>query len=149
MIASAQTLRKLQPVIPFMERTKAHGMTFGLGPAGYDIRIAEGMMLAPGEFRKAFSMERFVLPPILLGVVHDKSTWARMGICLQNTVIEPGWQGYLTLEITNHSTEYVQICHGAPIAQVVFHFLDEPTCIPYNGKYQDQPAEAVPAKLEF
>jgi dCTP deaminase len=41
MIIPAQTLRKIKPVEPFCERTQHNGMTFGLGPAGYDVRIAE------------------------------------------------------------------------------------------------------------
>ena len=34
-----------------------------------------------------------------MGIVHDKSTWARRGLVVQNTVIEPGWHGYLTIEV--------------------------------------------------
>jgi dCTP deaminase len=38
-----------------------------------------------------------------MGIVHDKSTWARRGLVVQNTVIEPGWHGYqTTIELTNH-----------------------------------------------
>lgn len=149
MIASAQTLRVLRPVDPFCERMKTQGMTYGVGPAGYDIRLAEGMVLEPGELKLGSTLERFNMPKGLLGVVHDKSTWARMGIAVQNTVIEPGWRGYLTLELTNHSRGYKQIMAGCPIAQVIFHYLDFPTDTPYAGKYQDQPEGAQEAKLDF
>lgn len=149
MIASAQTLRILRPVSPFFERGKAFGYTYGLGPAGYDIRLSGGIVLQPGGFAKGAALEHFDMPDNLLGVVHDKSTWARQGICLQNTVIEPGWRGYLTLEITNHSEIYIQLLAGVPIAQVVFHLLDLPTDRPYNGKYQDQEQGPQEAKLEF
>ena len=138
MIASAQTIRRLRPITPFYERTTAHGLTFGLGPAGYDIRCAEEVLINAGGFSLASSVEQFWMPNNLLGIVHDKSTWARLGICVQNTVIEPGWRGWLTIELTNHSREKLCIPPGAPIAQIVFHLLDEPTEMPYGGKYQDQ-----------
>lgn len=79
------------------------------------------------------------MPKNVLGIVHDKSTWARQGIACQNTVIEPGWRGYLTLEITNHGRIPIKFESGMPIAQVVFHFVDQMTD-GYEGKYQDQEA---------
>jgi len=131
---------------PFHERTHAHGLTFGLSPAGYDVRVAEELEMSPGHFKLASTIESFNMPWDLLGVVHDKSTWARMGICVQNTVIEPGWVGKaLTLEISNHSSRRVFIPAGAPIAQVVFHILDEPTVQPYAGRYQFASKGASPA----
>lgn len=160
MIASAQTLRKYKPITPFCERTIFEGFTFGLGPAGYDIRIAEDINIEPGGFMLASSMEEFWMPKDLLGVVHDKSTWARLGLCVQNTVIEPGWRGHLTLELTNHKKpsndfedsmelyNHIIVKAGTPICQVVFHLLDYPTEQPYKGKYQDQRAGVQQAILE-
>ncbi len=89
------------------------------------------------------------MPNSVMGIVHDKSSWARHGVAVQNTVIEPGWRGYLTLELTNHSQQTRTIKPGDPIAQIVFHWLDEPTKQPYEGKYQDQaagPQEAIAEK---
>lgn len=77
------------------------------------------------------------MPDDVVGIVHDKSTLARRGLALQNTVIEPGWRGFLTLEISNHGTEPVTLTAGTPIAQVLFHRLDHLAANPYNGKYQD------------
>ena len=152
MIASAQTIRKRQPILPFHERGVHCGMTFGLGPAGYDIRAAEDCDILPGGFELGSSLEQFIMPNDMLGVVHDKSSWARKGLCVQNTVIEPGWKGFLTLEYTNHGqpTEHwpyghVFIKRGDPIAQIIFHMLDQPTEIPYAGKYQNQPKGPQPA----
>lgn len=147
MILSGQTIRRLQMVSPHHERTEARGMTFGLGPAGYDIRIAETMVLVPGSFRLASAIEYFRMPDDVLGKVHDKSTWARRGLAAQNTVIEPGWRGYLTLELTNHGDEVIQLIYGMPIVQVVFQRLDEPTEIPYRGRYQNQAAGPQAARL--
>lgn len=146
-ILSGQTIRRRGILMPFHERTQSHGMTFGLGPAGYDVRVAESFTLAPGAARLASTVEHFTMPTDLLGRVADKSTWARRFIVLQNTIIEPGWRGYLTLEISNHGDASVSIEAGMPIAQIIFDMLDEPAERPYSGKYQDQPAGATPAIL--
>lgn len=148
MIASAQTLRALRPVEPFCERGVVDGMSFGLSSAGYDVRVAENVYLHAGQFRLASTIERFKMPPNLLGIVHDKSTWARRGLAVQNTVIEPGWEGYLTLELTNHSDGFLALQAGDPVAQIVFHILDHPTESPYDGKYQHQESGPQPARFE-
>jgi dCTP deaminase len=148
MILSAQTLRKLQPVSPFVERTIFNGMSYGLSSAGYDIRIAQTVQIEDKGFTLASSMERFQMPGGVLGIVHDKSSWARQGISVQNTVIEPGWEGYLTLELNNNSDDVIEIFSGSPIAQIIFHFLDQPTETPYQGKYQNQKNEPVGAIYE-
>lgn len=145
MIASAQTLLRLQPIIPMHKRTISLGMTFGLGPAGYDIRLDQDINLLAGQFKLASAMEYFQMPDILMGIVHDKSSLARRGLSVFNTVIEPGWRGYLTLELKNQNPHKdIWLPKGSPIAQVVFNILDEPTTMPYNGRYQDQ--EAGPQK---
>jgi dCTP deaminase len=136
MIIPAQTLRKIRPIEPFHERTQHNGMTYGLGPAGYDVRIAE--TLTVGRFALASTVERFSIPNDVLAQVCDKSTWARRGIAVQNTIIEPGWRGHLTIELTNHSDISIEIKAGDPIAQIIFFRLEEPTRLPYAGKYQDQ-----------
>jgi dCTP deaminase len=88
------------------------------------------------------------MPDDILGIVHDKSTWGRRGIAVQNTVIEPGWRGFLTLELSNHSSRLITIENGDPIAQIVFHLLAGATDSPYRGKYQDQINEPVKAISE-
>src|SRR5262249_10096909 len=57
----------------------------------------------------------------------------------------PGWPGYLTLEISNHSQTEVIIDAGEPIAQIVFELLDFPTEQPYAGKYYNQERGPQPA----
>lgn len=131
-------------VTPLLHQQTFAGLTYGLSPCGCDVRIAEDIRISPGGFVLASTMERFAMPHDLMAVVHDKSTWARQGIAVQNTVIEPGWQGYLTLEITNAGL-YKFVRSGTPIAQVVFHLLDQPTDQPYVGKYQNAPAGPSPA----
>jgi hypothetical protein len=57
---------------------------------------------------------------------------------VQNTHLDPGWSGWLTLEISNNSLDEIVINAGEPIAQLVFELLDVPTEQPYAGKYQHQ-----------
>jgi len=147
MILSAQTIRKIRPVEPFIEATKIHGMTAGLSHCGYDIRIKQDVDLAPGKFSLASSIERFTMPLNVMGVVHDKSTWARQGLSAFATVIEAGWEGHLTIELVNHGQSLLRIRAGDPIAQIVFHLIDE-MVDGYRGKYQNQADEPVQAILE-
>lgn len=147
MILSAQTIRKLKPITPFNERTAENGLTYGLSSCGYDIRIAESFTLWPQRFVLASSVEHFIMPDDCCARVMDKSSLARQGIVVQNTIIEPGWNGWLTLEIVNHSWGFRKLVSGQAIAQIVFERLDEPTEQPYRGKYQNQNRGAQPARL--
>lgn len=147
MILPAQEIRRIKPIEPFFERSVSAGMTFGLGPAGYDIRIAEGMELWPQEFSLASTVEYFRIPTDMVAFVHDKSTWARRGLSLFNTVIEPNWEGFLTLELVNNSQDLIVIEREMPIAQIIFMRLEEATEIPYAGRYQKQEAGPQPARF--
>lgn len=167
-IISGQTIRERKIIDPnyFEERQKVvdpYGMTttLGLGPAGYDLSLDEidvtkGIVLAdldsltwiiqPGAFALASAREPINMPADLIGTVHDKSSWARRGLTVQNTVVEPGWRGYLTLELKNIGNEMLFLTHGSGICQLLFHSLDAPAERPYEGKYQDQsqgPQEAL------
>lgn len=149
MILSAQSIRARGGMItPFNERAIFGGMSFGLSACGYDVRVAEDVYLEPGWFVLASTMERFELPHDVAGLLMDKSTWARRGISVQNTIAEPGWRGYLTVEISNHGQRTVRIPAGSPIGQMVFHVLDQPTEQPYGGKYQDQEPGPQAARYE-
>ncbi len=126
-------------------KTKFRGTSFGLGEAGYDVRIKQNMWLAPdNRFELASAIEEFNMPFDLVGVVHDKSTWARRGLSVFNTVIEPGWKGFLTLELVYHGSEGIHIYAGQGIAQVLFHETIESAA--YDGKYQNQEDKPVEAR---
>lgn len=84
------------------------------------------------------------MPDNLVGIVHDKSTWARKGLSVFNTVIEPGWKGFLTLELVYHGSKDLIIPAGSGIAQVIFHELSVDA--KYEGKYQNQEDKPVEAK---
>lgn len=159
MIINGQQLLDLQPIYG-MEETKIseHGVSYGLTEAGYDIRLKQevifmsnGDCLVDGNLHRgtrfvlASAMEEFQMPSTLTGIVHDKSTWARKGLSVFNTVIEASWRGYLTLELVYHGTKTLRLPKGAGIAQVIFHSLSEPGH--YDGKYQDQ--ENKPTKAVF
>jgi len=138
----------LPMIAPFHERSREHGMTYGVGPAGYDVRIDENYIIPAGGFVLAATVEKFAMPNDILATVHDKSTWARLGLACQTTVIEPGWRGHLTIELTNHSQITLPIQAGCPIVQIIFHVLDRETNMAYAGKYQDQKAGPQEAIIE-
>ncbi len=147
MILSAQSIKARKGMIePFLLRSNSFGMSHGLSCAGYDVRIAQDVTLLPQGFSLASTIEQFNMPLDVLALVKDKSTWARRGLAVQNTVLEPGWKGYLTMELSNHGTQSIQIVRGMPIAQIVFMQLDQPTEMSYSGgKYDNQPNRPVEA----
>lgn len=146
MVLSAQTIFELDLIYPLYQRTEFMGLTYGISACGYDVRVEFDvagfdleLTIPPNGFVLASTIEHFTIPNDIVGIVHDKSSWARKGLTVQNTVIEPGWSGYLTLELTNHNSDKsIKLIRGLPIAQVVFHYLDKPTQYPYSGKYQNQ-----------
>lgn len=148
MILSAQSIRKRRIITPFCEKQKAFGMTYGLSSAGYDVRVAETFDILAGRSVLASTLEFFTMPNDLIAKVADKSTWARQFMAVQNTIIEPGWCGHLTLELSNHSDAVIELVEGMPIAQIIFMQLDEPTDHPYDGKYQFQQCGPQPAIFE-
>lgn len=159
MILTGKQIRGMGIMAPHVQRTVINGKSAGESACGYDIRImidhgedcAEWYrgrhVLSKGDFVLATTFEHFSMPNNVVGVVHDKSTWARRGLAVQNTVIEPGWKGFLTLELSYHGDEELIVENGDPIAQVLFHRV-EGHVEPYSGKYQDQEQQPVEAKEE-
>lgn len=149
MILSAQSIRNACIINPFYERTIENGMSYGLGPNGYDVRIAQDVVMPGRGIALASTIERFDMPDSIMARVTDKSTWARRFVSVFNTTIDAGWCGFLTLELVNHSDEVVRISTGTPIAKIIFERLDEPTEHSYNGVYQNQLAGAQPAMQQL
>ncbi len=148
MVINGQSLLNLKPIAN-MERIKivANGMSYGLSEAGYDIRIAQDITLDKDKsFSLASALEYFHMPDNLIGVVHDKSSWARQGLSVFNTILEPSWVGYLTLELFYRGETPLVIKAGSPIAQVIFHEIKERAT--YSGKYQNQGPEPTPSIYE-
>ena len=162
-VINGKTLLAKSPIREMVpHKMKAHGTSYGLTEAGYDIRIKQeiifrpGMTMGPtievdgqlehGRFTLASAIEEFDMPTDLVGVVHDKSTWARQGLSVFNTVIEPGFKGGLTLELVFHGNKELIIPAGAGIAQVIFTSLAHDAR--YEGKYNGQSTDPVPARFE-
>ena len=157
MILSAQTIRKFADknllITPFHERTVVNGKTFGLSAAGYDVRVEFKMekivrFSAPRwekrqgyTFLLASTVERFVMPNNIMGIVHDKSSWARKGLTVQNTVIEPGWSGHLTLEMTYHGGG--ELCGGSHCRQRA----PEGGHSPLHRAREPRPPERLPGRV--
>jgi dCTP deaminase len=148
MIVNGNALLRAAPLSPTLDRKyRSHGVSHGLSEAGYDIRIKQEVTLnSENRFALASTLERFQMPAHLVGIVHDKSTWARQGLSVFNTVIEPGWEGYLTLELVYHGAGELVIPAEVGIAQVLFHALVNDASYG-DGKYQNQPDRPVEAKL--
>jgi len=147
MILSGNEIFKRKLLQPCVTRTvhEESGLTYGAGPAGYDVRVKQEVLLYPGDFALASTIEHFTIPTDMLVTLQDKSTWARRGLSLFTTCSEPGWRGWLTLELVNHGDETLRILAGTPIGQVLFHQVYGEV-EPYNGRYQNQSDEPVKAK---
>lgn len=161
MIINGSQLLIDSPIVDMLHtKERLYGVSHGLGEAGYDIRIKQNVHFQPanavsppgvfvdgeynpGTFCIASAIEEFDMPKDLVGIVHDKSTWARRGLSVFNTVIEPGWRGFLTLELVYHGYQELFIPAGAGIAQVIFHRTAESAS--YDGKYQNQADKPVGA----
>lgn len=169
MITNGHYLLQAAPILN-MESTKQTGpggTSWGFSEAGYDIRIKQSVLFTAGgpsglmhvaigdtpescvlfdkgRFALASAIEQFQMPNWLTGIVHDKSTWARRGLSVFNTVIEPGFCGGLTLELVYHGNTELIIPAGAGIAQVMFHEIRQPA--EYRGKYQHQSNNPEPAR---
>lgn len=137
-VLSAQTIKRLRLVHPCRDAYRDPvGNSAGLGPCGYDLTLEQDVKLQPSSFLLASVVERLAIPANVVGIVHDKSSLARRGLAVQNTVAEPGWRGHLTLELSNHGLHEIFLPAGSAVCQVLFHLLDEATDLPYAGRYQD------------
>jgi dCTP deaminase len=131
---------------PFFAEKKLHeesGLSYGLQPASYDFRIRETIILHPKDYALVSTLESVRIPYDVGAAVADKSSWARRFVSVGNTHFDPGFRGYPTIEITNHSRDTIEIISGTPICQFKFFKMDREAMRPYSGKYQDQPPEPV------
>jgi len=96
--------------------------------------------LPPHAYALGVSIETFDLPRNILGICYCKSTYARCGLMVNTTPLEPGWRGQLVIELANLTDLPMKVYAGEGIAQVVFFEGDQPsiTYADRAGKYQDQ-----------
>jgi len=151
-------------------------ISYGVSSYGYDIRVAdefkiftnihstvidpknfdarsmvaysgEVCIIPPNSFILARSVEYFRIPRNVLVLCIGKSTYARCGLIVNVTPLEPEWEGYITVEISNTTPLPAKIYAHEGIAQVVF-FETNATCdISYadrQGKYQKQMQIVLP-----
>lgn len=142
-VLSAQTIRRLclvnSPLIdPFVERGVFNGKSFGLSACTYDCRIDHDLILMPGKSALASTLEHVRLPNNICGSILDKSTYARLFMTAFNTHIDPGFAGFVTVELSNLGEEVIRFEKGEPLCQIKFELLDYPTELPYRGKYSNQ-----------
>lgn len=147
MIINQQDLLDARPISGMVSEKKrdANGYSYGLTECGYDIRLAETVIMHPfRRFVLSHAVEYFMMPNNLMGRILNKSSWARQGLdASMTTNVEPGWFGYLTIELRYAGWKPLTIPAGSGIAQVIFEQVKTPTS--YEGVYQDQAPKPVPA----
>jgi dCTP deaminase len=102
-------------------------------------------ILHPGEFVLGSTLERIRLPDDLVARLEGKSSLGRLGLLIHSTAgfIDPGWDGHVTLELSNVANLPITIYHGMKIGQLSFVQMTEPAQTPYGAgalgsKYQGQ-----------
>jgi dCTP deaminase len=102
-------------------------------------------ILHPGEFVLGSTLERIVLPDDLVARLDGKSSLGRLGLLIHSTAgfIDPGWDGHVTLELSNVANLPITIYHGMKIGQISFVQMTEAAERPYGSgelgsKYQGQ-----------
>jgi dCTP deaminase len=162
---------------PFEEKQRRDGViSYGLSSYGYDMRVADEFkiftnvyntvvdpknfspqsfvefqgdvcIIPPNSFVLARSVEYFRIPRSVLCVCLGKSTYARAGLVCNVTPLEPGWEGFVTLEISNTTPLPAKVYANEGIVQVLFFEGDEECETSYadkNGKYQGQTGVTPP-----
>ena len=162
---------------PYVERVEGQGrISYGLSSYGYDIRLADEYkiftnvygavvdpkafdpkafvdyrgpycVIPPNSFALARSVEKFSIPRQVLAICLGKSTFARCGIIVNVTPLEPCWTGHLTIEISNTTPLPAKVYSGEGIAQLLFLESDEACETSYadrKGKYQAQVGVVLP-----
>lgn len=100
----------------------------------------EPFILHPGEFVLGSTLERVAIPDDLVARLEGKSSLGRLGLLIHSTAgyIDPGWNGQITLELSNVARLPITIYPGMPIGQISFLTLTTPVDRPYQGKYVGQ-----------
>ena len=169
--------REHRMIEPFIEsQVRGSAISYGVSSYGYDIRVADEFkiftninntvidpksfdprsfvdiktdvcIVPPNSFALARTIEYFRIPRDVLTICLGKSTYARCGIIVNVTPIEPEWEGTVTLEISNTTPLPAKIYANEGIAQVLFFQSDEPCEMSYKdkkGKYQAQTGVTLP-----
>lgn len=151
-------------------------ISYGISSYGYDMRVAdefkiftninntivdpknfdpksfvefkgEACIIPPNSFALARSVEYFRIPRDVLVLCIGKSTYARCGIIVNVTPLEPSWEGFVTIEISNTTPLPAKIYANEGIAQLIFLKAEEECEVSYadrKGKYQAQQGIVLP-----
>ena len=130
--------------------TNVHNVV--VDPKSFDDRSfvdvnADTCIIPPNSFALARTVGFFRVPSDVLVICVGKSTYARCGIIVNVTPLEPSWRGYLTLEISNTTPLPARIYANEGIAQLLFFRGEETPEVVYadrEGKYQDQTGVTLP-----
>lgn len=158
MIVNGKQLLAASPIVGMLTgKEKAGGVTYGLAEVGYDVRIKQGLHFKWDDLGNKITVvdhgdgysqellgwalnvniiEEFTMPKDLVGIGHPKSSWNRQHLRLGTPVIEPGWNGFLTISLNYVGERNLMIEPGAGIMQVIFHRLESEAA--YQGRYQNQ-----------
>lgn len=100
----------------------------------------EPFILHPGEFVLGSTRERVTLPDDLVARLEGKSSLGRLGLLIHSTAgyVDPGWDGTITLELSNVARLPITIYPDMPIGQLSFLTMTTPVDNPYRGKYVGQ-----------
>ena len=110
-----------------------------------EVEDGEPFILHPGEFVLGATLERVALTDDIVASIEGKSSLGRLGLLIHSTAgwIDPGWDGYVTLEFSNVANLPITIYPGMKVGQIAFFELDEAAEHPYGAgaagsKYQGQ-----------
>ena len=107
----------------------------------------EVCVIPPNSFVLASTVEYFKIPRNVLTICVGKSTYARCGIIVNVTPLEPEWEGHVTLEFSNTTSLPAKIYSNEGVAQMLFLESDEDCEVSYRdraGKYQGQKGVTLP-----
>lgn len=125
--------------IPFSTVEPAHLDPRDSTTVDREVRVNDGdsFILHPNEFALAHTREIVDIPDDLVGVVHGRSSWARVGVNPHlGGYIDPGFEGQITLELSNLTRTPIKLRVGERFCQLALHDLTERASDPYDGKYQ-------------
>jgi dCTP deaminase len=110
-----------------------------------EVSETQPFVLHPGEFVLGSTLERVRLPEDLVARLEGKSSLGRLGLLIHSTAgfIDPGWDGHVTLELSNVANLPITIYPGMKIGQISFMQMTEPATTPYGAselgsKYKGQ-----------
>ena len=116
-------------------------------PTNFVTKESSECIIPPNSFVLARTVEYFKIPKDVLVICLGKSTYARCGIIVNVTPLEPGWEGHVTLEFSNTTPLPAKIYANEGVAQFIFLKGNEKPDVSYedrNGKYMCQKGVTLP-----